>query len=282
MSYNNFKPVVLSAKIQRELEKDCTLVMGCNREFEGEATQGGRVKIPNLGRPTIKDYHSNTPIDDAEVVPDGSVYLDIDQASYFNFQVEDIDKALSKGNLMDALIAEAKSGIAEKQDAFVGSLALKAPARMTISSVGIATPDAAMEQLKKALLMLRNNHVKSSMKIYADVPWWFYELIVDKTLDLDTDNSEVLAGGVLRRVRDIYLRPTNMLHQVTASSVTDDLIMVRTKKAIAFAAAIDKLEPYRPEKAFADAVKGVAAYGGKIVRPEQMVVIKAHKSTQSA
>lgn len=269
MSYNNFKPVITSAKIQRELEQECTLVMGCNREFEGEAKQGGRVKITNIGRPTIKSYSSGKPLDTPEIVPDSAVYLDIDQGDYFNFMVEDIDKALAKGDLMENLTAEAKQGLAEKQDAFVGRLAEKA--KQKTASAAIATPDAAMEALRSALLTLRNNNVKSSTKVFADVPWWFYELIVDKTIDLDTDNSDIIAGGVLRRVRDIYLRPTNGLH----NNGTDDLIMVRTKKAIAFASAIDKLEPFRPEGYFSDALKGLAVYGGRIVRPKELVVIQA-------
>lgn len=170
---------------------------------------------------------------------------------------------------MENLTAEAKQGLAEKQDAFVGRLAEKA--KQKTASAAIATPDAAMEALRSALLTLRNNNVKSSTKVFADVPWWFYELIVDKTIDLDTDNSDIIAGGVLRRVRDIYLRPTNGLH----NNGTDDLIMVRTKKAIAFASAIDKLEPFRPEGYFSDALKGLAVYGGRIVRPKELVVIQA-------
>ena len=58
---------------------------------------------------------------------------------------------------------------------------------------------------------------------------------------------------------------------------TDDYMMVRTNKAIAFASAIDETEAYRPEKYFSDAVKGLNVYGGKLVRPKELVVIRAHK-----
>lgn len=56
----------------------------------------------------------------------------------------------------------------------------------------------------------------------------------------------------------------------------DTLEMVRTKKAIAFAGQIDKVETCRKEKGFADIIKGLHVYGAKLVRPRELYVIKAH------
>ena len=39
---------------------------------------------------------------------------------------------------------------------------------------------------------------------------------------------------------------------------------------------ITKTEPYRPEKFFADAVKGLDVFGAKIVRQNEIYVVKAH------
>ena len=54
--------------------------------------------------------------------------------------------------------------------------------------------------------------------------------------------------------------------------------MLRTDRAIAAAKQIDKVEPYRPEKRFAEAVKGLMVYGTKTVRPKELGVIKAHEA----
>ena len=48
-------------------------------------------------------------------------------------------------------------------------------------------------------------------------------------------------------------------------------------RAIAIADQIDKVEAYRPETLFSDAVKGLSVYGVKVVRPKELYVIKAHK-----
>ena len=54
--------------------------------------------------------------------------------------------------------------------------------------------------------------------------------------------------------------------------------MLRTKKAIAFANSINKVETDRKEKGFADIVKGLHVYGAKIQRPEQLCVLRTHKA----
>lgn len=48
---------------------------------------------------------------------------------------------------------------------------------------------------------------------------------------------------------------------------------MRTKRAVAFAEQISEVEAYRPEKRFADAVKGLHLYGAKIVYPAEYRVL---------
>ena len=62
----------------------------------------------------------------------------------------------------------------------------------------------------------------------------------------------------------------------TASSTSDDVTynILRTGKAIAFAEQIEKVEAYRPEKAFQDALKGLYVFGAKIVNPKEIYIMK--------
>jgi len=50
-------------------------------------------------------------------------------------------------------------------------------------------------------------------------------------------------------------------------------VMFGTSRAITFANQIAKIEGYRVEKRFADAVKGLNVYGAKVVRPEALGVL---------
>jgi len=45
------------------------------------------------------------------------------------------------------------------------------------------------------------------------------------------------------------------------------MIYDETNDALAFAYDVEKIETYRPENRFADAVKGLFGYGAKVIRP---------------
>jgi hypothetical protein len=49
-------------------------------------------------------------------------------------------------------------------------------------------------------------------------------------------------------------------------------ITAGTNAAISFAEQINKTEAYRPQDKFADAIKGLALYGAKLVRPDNLAV----------
>ena len=59
---------------------------------------------------------------------------------------------------------------------------------------------------------------------------------------------------------------------------TDDHIIVKTSKGYAFCNGIDETEAYRPEGLFSDAVKGLDTFGGKAVRPKEIVAAAVHKA----
>ena len=270
MSYRSFKQEVVSAHIQTELEKDLVLAKGCNMEFEGEAKLGGQVRIPNLGRPTISTYSGS--VSSPEDVPESDTLLTLDQASYFNYKIKDIDKAFAAHDFSGLLLSEAKAAMAEKIDSYVATMAKEAKGAMVASSAAYTTADGAYAALKAGLLKLRKNNVSKKTDIFCDISWDLYQLLVDKFTNIDTDNSDAVRRGAIKQMMGVYFRPTNLLYNDT----TDDYIMLRTVKAISFAHGITEVEPYRVENDFSDAVKGLDVYGAKVTRPKELYVIKAH------
>jgi hypothetical protein len=121
MAYENFKKLLWSRQIELELPKFTVFKNDCDFKFEGEIKKGARLKILGVSRPTIKAYTNGQEIDAAETVPDASVYLDIDQADYVNYEVGDVDKAQMQEGLMEALSTETTRGFAEKEDSFASS-----------------------------------------------------------------------------------------------------------------------------------------------------------------
>lgn len=271
MAYSNFKPTIWSKFIQTELEKKCRLVEDCWTQFEGEAKQGARVKILGVTAPEVFDYVAGEGIPAPTTIEGTCVQLDIDQAKAFNFMIDDIDKAQSVGGLMETLIKEATAKMARTRDSYVASLAKDA--EYYEDSNLYLSPEDAKNAIDRGLLQLRENDVDIDDEVVITVSPFFYQLFRDALTDIKSNNDELIKKGVVGMYDNCKVKVSNNLY----NDGLDDYMMIRTKRAIAFAGAIDETEAYRPESHFADAVKGLNVYGAKIVRPKELYVIKAHR-----
>lgn len=271
MSYENFKPTVWSKYIQDQLPKFTVFKNDCDYKFEGEAGKGKRVKILGISRPTIKKYVPGTDISDVEVPQDSAVYLDINQYDYFNYGVDDVDKAQSVEGLMSALSLEATRALAEKEDAFIaGELALNAG--ITSESTEIATSEQAKAAIDSLFVKLWNNGVSGKDDLCLYLTPWFYDLFEQRLVELKTSNDKQIEKGIVGMYRGAKVKMSNNIY----TDGDDDYIILKTSKAYAYCNGIDELKAYCPEKRFMDAVKGLNTYGGKLVRPKECAVLKAH------
>lgn len=271
MAYQNFKPMIWSKYIQHELEKKCKLVDDCWKKFEGEVRYGENVKILGVGKVTVGTY-TGADIGAPENVEDSSVMLPINQAKYFNFQVDDVDKAQSVPGLMEALMEEATRAMTQARDSFVASLAA-GPGLMASASASITTAANAKKAVDDGIQALRENDVDVSDDVVIELAPFMYRLLRDQLVELKTDNDQLIKKGIVGMYDNCRVKLCNNLY----SDGTDTYMMIRTGKAIAFASDIDKVEPYRPEGLFSDAVKGLNLFGAKVIRPKELYVLKAHK-----
>lgn len=279
MAYQNFVPEVWVDAIQRDLERNHIFATDCNREYEGEVSkQGDSVRILGVGKPTITTVGAKSfgKLDDPETVEDSSVIMYIDQMSYFNYQIGDIDKIQAKGGIMEALNAETSEGLADAQDTFIARLAASKEAIKLNNSAVQLTKENILPQLDLAMQRLYENDVKRTTKIVIDMDPATYTVFKQAYSGSDTNNSELLANGAVEKYYGAYVKLSNNVHKTTESGHTVANIMIRTQRAIAFACPKIHIEPYRPEKSFADAVKGFALYGAKIVRPKEMIVLNGY------
>lgn len=270
MAYANFKQTFWSKHIQHELEKKAILAEFCNREFEGEAKFGNQVKILGVGRPSVGNY-TGADIGAPENVNDSSTMLLIDQAKFFNFGVDDVDKAQSKPGLMEALMDEATIALALATDSYIASLA--AFAGSASATTQVTTAAGAKTIIDAGILSLREADVQINDEVVIEIPPFMYQLLKDKYIELDTANSQMMKKGIIGYYDNARVRVSNNLY----NDGTDYYGMIRTKKAIAYVNQIDKVEPYRPEGFFKDAIKGLSVFGAKVVRPKEIHALKVHK-----
>ena len=104
---------------------------------------------------------------------------------------------------------------------------------------------------------------------------WFYMLMKQAYIKLDTDNSGMLENGKVGKYGNVTVKMSN---RVAKDTNGNDLVQIKTKNAIAFAQPMTHTEPYRPEHSFSDAVKGFILYDGKVVRPKEMIVLNCKLS----
>lgn len=273
MAYENFKPTVWAKRIQQELGKLCVLQEDCNTQWQGSVGIGKRVKIIGASRPTVKTYEPGTDIETAETPADTSVFLDVNQYKYTHFIVDDIDEAQAVEGMMDAYMKGSAEELAEQRDAYIGTVAAEGAGGKS-ESAKVETADAAKTLIDNAFVWLWNNGVKINADVSIVMTPWFYNLFKNKLTELSTNNVDQIRKGIVGMYNNAVVKLSNNLPK----SGSDDCMLIRTKDAVAFAHGIEKVEPYRPEKQFADAVKVLDTYGAKVVRPKELYIVRAHQA----
>lgn len=283
--YENFKPTVWAAGIEKALHTKCVFLDDCNQEYEGEIEGVGQtVKILAVGKPTIhevtgKDLNKN--IADPESVPESSINLTINQVAYFNFMVDDIDKAQAKDGIMDALVDESGEGLANSIDKYIAKFAVDknvtalydTPQRIVASEADVAEgAKYVLDTVDEALELLQERNVSDNTPIVITVSPKFFRIFKKAYRFEDTNNSTILKNGKVGMYNKVTVKVSNNVYKNGTGNKVHN-IMIRTKKAIAAAVPHTYTEAYRPEKRFSDAVKGFTLYDAVVARPQEIINI---------
>lgn len=276
-----FQQTIWSKSILRSLEKITSLRNHCDFQYEKDSKNAKEVKILSVNRPTIRTYVPGTALT-RESASDSSQLLQLNQYRYFNFEVEDIVKAQSVPGLMEALTDEAGKGLAEEGDKYVAAV-VKADVEATTPTVSMSssvitlTTSNAMSSVEDGFATLYGNDCKVSDTFYLELAPKVFTTYRQQLTELSTNNPEILKKGAVGKINNAYVCIENNLPTgISGNGTTPNVYynILRTDKAIAFAEQIDKVEHYRPEDAFTDAVKGLYVFGAKIVRPKEIYVMK--------
>ena len=263
MAVTNFIPTIWSKKILDDLELECKLVENCWREYEGDAKHAGSVKILGIGDVTIGNY-DKTDIDIQEVGDKGQI-LTIDQAKYFAFVFDNVDKAQSVPGLMEGTRAEGVRCLAEARDTFVAGLIKTGT---NVNTAEALTEEAVKEAIDEGLVALKERNCNEEMviELTPSAAMAFLNSLTIKS----TDNPEYIKKGVIGYYHGCKVIESNNL----AKDTTHAYCAIRAKKAIAFVGQLEKLEAMPMERRFGDLVKGLDVYGGKVIDNNRLQVVK--------
>lgn len=294
MTVTNFNPTIWSKSFLYNLNKRHIHADVMNRDYEGEIkTAGDTVKISSIGRMTTQAYTRNaglggtaasptiTAIRRPEILIGSSMFLTISEADYFNFAIDDVDGFQQSPKLMDKAMKEAAYAMANVVDLFCNSALQTGVAgttsgtgnRLTARTLGVGSgDDDAYEALVDLGTKLREQDVTGDM--YVIVPPWFTGLLQKDARFTNygtAQNLSVLVNGKIGRAAGFEIMESNNLSGATAGTLAVSggvyTVLACVKDAATFAEHIDKIEAFRPQDGFNDAVKGLHLYGAKVTRP---------------
>ena len=265
MAVTNFIQTIWSKKIQDDLEVKCKLVDNCLREYEGDCKYAQSVKILGVGEPTIGDYDGTKDIT-IEDMSDKGQLLTIDQAKYFAFYVDDVDKAQSVPGLPEKYQQKAVHGLAVARDSYVATLIKGVTTNVTTATN--LTQDAVKAAVDAAIVALRERNFDEEGVI--EITPAAYNVFKNCLITLSTDNPDYIKKGIVGVYDDMNVVMSNNL----AKDTTHAYCCVRGKKAIAFAGQINEVEALRAEKRFKDIIRGLDTFGAKVIDEARIQVVK--------
>lgn len=280
----DFIPTVWASRLLTALEK--SLIYGqtnvSNRIYEGEIRAAGNtVKIASIGDVSIGDYEKDTDIAEPEVLTDDEQSLAIDQAKYFNFYVDSIDRAQQNVNVLDEAMRRSAWSLRETADAFLAAtMDAGVPGGNKIGSLAtpkVPTKTDAYEYLVDLGVLLDEANVPLEGR-FVVVPAWFHGLLLkdDRFVNAGTLRSDrALANGQVGEAAGFAILKSNNVPNTTGAKYK---ILAGHAMACSYVEQVVDLQTYKPEKRFGDAVKGLHVYGAKVVRPECLAVLIANKA----
>ena len=280
--FNNFIPNVWAAGINRELKRLCVFMEDCNTQYEGAVKkQGESVTILGVGKPTITTISKATgerKLGKAEVVEDTTVTMYINQLSYFNYAIDDIDAAQAKENVDGTLKSETSEELANVMDKHIAATcadksckrAYEAPVTVSAKE-GEEGKKYVLDVVDQAIQLLQEADVADSTPIVMTVSPAFFKIFKKAYRFEDTNNSDILKNGKVGMYGKVTVKLSNNVYRKDGV----EHIAVRTKRAVAFANPLNHVEADRNPDWFGDIIKGYALYQAKVVRPKECVVIEA-------
>lgn len=310
MSIDQFIPTVWASEILRAF--DTALVYAqpevVNRDYEGEiAAYGDSVRISMIGDVTISNYSKNTDLASPEALNDAQAVLLINQQKSFNFQVDNIDRTQQRPKAFEEASRRAAYGLKKVIDTFIASLYTDIATANTIGSdaspitgTWLTAGTLAYDRLVDLSVLLDNNDVPEEDRFVVVPPWFEAYLLKDArfvgfgTLAQDNRLTSGNVGGSMtgnpaNQPNDgggTAVRPVGMAagfrvfksNQVPQTAGTKYKIIAGHNSAWSFAMDLSEVIAYTPEKRFGDALKGLAVYGGKVVRPYALALLTGNST----
>ena len=268
MAVTTFIPELWSARLIHALDETHVAAKLVNRRYEGIIrAQGDTVHINSIGAVTVSDYEANTDIGEPQLLSVDDQTLVIDQAKYFNFQVDDVDAAQAAGDLIDAAMGRAAQALGSVSDAYILQTMADGAGTVIGGDRGMAlNADNVYAQIVALRTVMDKNNVPENGRCLVIPPDVYALLLMDDRFVKASDGAvadDVLLRGSVGQAAGFRVWMSNNLPK------DDDVftVLALVPDAVTYAEQVVQPEAYRMEKRFADGVKGLHVYGCRVTEP---------------
>lgn len=280
MANKNFIPEIWSASILENFCNQAVLTGLTNREYEGELESGSKIHIAGIIEVRVKDYKTGVLPDASgsgkqprttapDTVADTGIEMIVDQEKSFDFLVDDIDRAQSN-KAFDKYTESAGTGLVEDAETFLTGLL----STQGTATTGIATP-TDWASAYNVVLALRGKLTG------AKVPQTDRVLLVNAQFEnfLLSDGSKLTAfdkANTTDGLREAIIGRLLGFNVIVSPWMdnTKPMAIGLHAPSVAYVSQITEIETMRAENTFADRVRGLHVYGGKVTRPTAVQVFK--------
>ncbi|WP_078278540.1 phage capsid protein [Mycobacteroides franklinii] len=270
MAVTHFIPEIWSSYILERYTAKNVFASLVDRKYEGEARKGRTIHIPGVVAPAVKDYKTAGRTTSADAISDTGIDILIDQEKNFDFYVDDIDNAQSNENLLPLYTDAAGDSLAADADLFIANLLVANATGMPWSS-NPTTGDGAFNVVKDARKLMNKANVPDDDLRVAVVNAEFEALLVGADSKLTSFDSSGDTAGL----RNATVGKLLGFRVVTSNNLPESdspQAVFFHQRAAAFVSQIDEVEGMRAQDKFADRIRGLHVYGGKVVKAPGVLV----------
>ncbi len=272
----NFQEAVLKeADLGRK--QNAVAVNNSMNRYSGQIKKkGDSVRILGLIDPEVMDYTGEDLVFEKAQMTDDK--LVISQSKYVGTYIPDVDSEQSELDTVKEVALKGGKVIAQEQDKYIyHQIATQIGAGQIMDATN--TTSANVLSLLTAMnTKLYESDVPPDEEVVLEVSPAMFGKITLAGIIYKTDNKEMFGQGYMGQYGKMKIFLTNNL----AKDGDADCCILRTKKAYAFAQTIQKMEIVRAENNFGQKVKGLSLYGGRIIRPAEIVVARFTPGIETA
>lgn len=298
-STGGFTPEIWSEKININLDNYGAYNDIVNRKYEGEIkSKGDRVYFYTLGSFTVGTYAPTATnwngLQYADPTGDKQTLI-IDQQDYIAFKVDDLKKVQANINLVNDYTNRMAISFANRRDTYIHGIAktnagtkLHNDLALSITKDNIWAEVCSLYEVLASKNAITKNGLDYAGKRPALVvtPQYMGTLLQASQFFTNAFGDKVLRTGQVGHIGpfDVFL-DTNITTDKSGTGTAatySQTIVALTSDAITFAEQVTETETVRDKDDFADYVRSVRAFGGKVANADCIVTDKITKTDLGA